>query len=146
MARCRDPQLQVGDNYTYLFNLRSNICKSWRWNTHFNFKNSDLIGKWTRLTVVVLYVWMANLSWFFLFAKQWGSVIQWSSAHSASLRTDNPDLSGSISDLAGCGSLWLCRWSFSKCWFPQCCLCCCTYTLYGIRYSPFAEGVSCVHV
>ena len=24
-----DPQLQVGENYSYLFNSRSNICKSW---------------------------------------------------------------------------------------------------------------------
>ena len=134
----------MGDNYSYLFNLRSNICKSWRWDTHFNFKNSDLIGQWTRLkSTIVLCVLRVKILWFFVFAKQWGSVIQWSSDHSASLRTDNPDLSGSISDLAGRGSLWLCRWSvpsFSKCWFPHCCLCYCTYTLCGRLYSPFAEG------
>ena len=27
VSRCRDPQLQVGENYWYLFNLRPNICK-----------------------------------------------------------------------------------------------------------------------
>ena len=27
-SRYRDPQLQVGENYSYLFNLRTIICKS----------------------------------------------------------------------------------------------------------------------
>ena len=27
VSRYRDPQLQVGENYTYLFDLRSNISK-----------------------------------------------------------------------------------------------------------------------
>ena len=27
VSRYRDPHLQVGDNYSYLFNLRQNICK-----------------------------------------------------------------------------------------------------------------------
>ena len=31
----RDPQLQVGENYSYLFDLRPNICKSWCLNTQF---------------------------------------------------------------------------------------------------------------
>ena len=29
VSRYRDPQLQVGENYSYPFNLRPNICKSW---------------------------------------------------------------------------------------------------------------------
>ena len=29
VGRYSDPQLQVGENYSYLFNLRPNICKSW---------------------------------------------------------------------------------------------------------------------
>ena len=28
VSRYRDPQLQVGENYSYLLNLRPNICKS----------------------------------------------------------------------------------------------------------------------
>ena len=28
VSRYRDSQLQVGANYSYLFNLRTNICKS----------------------------------------------------------------------------------------------------------------------
>ena len=27
VSRYRDPQLQVGENYSYLFSLRQNICK-----------------------------------------------------------------------------------------------------------------------
>ena len=34
-SRYRDPQLQVGENYSYLFNSRPNICKYLRLNTHF---------------------------------------------------------------------------------------------------------------
>ena len=30
VARYRDPQLQVGENYTHLFDFRPNICKSSR--------------------------------------------------------------------------------------------------------------------
>ena len=29
MSRFRDTQLQVGENYSYLFNLRTSIRKSW---------------------------------------------------------------------------------------------------------------------
>ena len=35
VSRYRDPQLQVGENYLYLFNLIPNICKSWCLNAHF---------------------------------------------------------------------------------------------------------------
>ena len=28
VSRCRDPQLQVGEKYSHLLNLRPNICKS----------------------------------------------------------------------------------------------------------------------
>ena len=28
VSHYRDPQLQVGGNYSYLFDLRTNICKS----------------------------------------------------------------------------------------------------------------------
>ena len=30
-----DPQIQVGENYSFLFNLRSNLCKSYCVNKHF---------------------------------------------------------------------------------------------------------------
>ena len=35
VARYRDPQLQVGENYSYLFNFSSNIYRSWCLSTHF---------------------------------------------------------------------------------------------------------------
>ena len=43
VSRYRDPQLQVGENYSYLFNLSTNICKSWCLNMNFITNNSDLI-------------------------------------------------------------------------------------------------------
>ena len=35
VSRYRDPQLQVGENHSYFFNLRQHICKSCCLNTHF---------------------------------------------------------------------------------------------------------------
>ena len=35
VSRYRDPQLQVGENDSCLFNLGHNICKSWCLYTHF---------------------------------------------------------------------------------------------------------------
>ena len=32
--RYRDPQIQVSENYLYLFNLKPNICNSYCLNTH----------------------------------------------------------------------------------------------------------------
>ena len=40
----RDPQLQVGENYSYLFNLRLYICKSCCLNAHLIPINNDLIS------------------------------------------------------------------------------------------------------
>ena len=40
----RDPQLQVGENYSYLFNLRPKICKSWcstLWNLNLPLSSSS---------------------------------------------------------------------------------------------------------
>ena len=45
VSRYRDPQLQVAENYLYLFNLRPNICKAWCLNTHFIPNKNDLIGQ-----------------------------------------------------------------------------------------------------
>ena len=42
VSRYRDPQLQVGENYTYLFNLGPNICKYWCLGTYFIPNNSGL--------------------------------------------------------------------------------------------------------
>ena len=42
VSRYRDPQLQVDENYSYLFILRQNICKSECLNTHFVPSSSDL--------------------------------------------------------------------------------------------------------
>ena len=44
VSRYRDPQLQVGENYSCLFNLMPNICKSWCLSTHSIPNTSDLIG------------------------------------------------------------------------------------------------------
>ena len=41
---CLEQQLQVNEKYSYLLNLRPNICKSWIANTRFIANNSDLIG------------------------------------------------------------------------------------------------------
>ena len=41
----RDPQLQVVEDFSYLFSLKSNICKSWYLSPHLILNNSDLIGE-----------------------------------------------------------------------------------------------------
>ena len=43
VARYRDPQIQVAENYSYLFNMGTHICKSWYLDTHFIPNNSDLV-------------------------------------------------------------------------------------------------------
>ena len=45
MSRYRDPQPQVVENYSYLFNLRPTIYKSWWLNTDFLPNNSDLFNR-----------------------------------------------------------------------------------------------------
>ena len=44
VSRYRDPQFQVAENDSYLFNLKPNICKSWCLDTHFAPNNNDLSG------------------------------------------------------------------------------------------------------
>ena len=44
VSRYRDPQLQVGENYSYLFSLGAHICKTWCFNTHFVPNDIDLMG------------------------------------------------------------------------------------------------------
>ena len=44
VSRYRDTQPQVVENYSYLFNLRPNICNSYCLNPHFVPDNSDVIG------------------------------------------------------------------------------------------------------
>ena len=39
---CRNPQLQMAEKYSYLFNLSTNICKSRFLDTHF-INNSDFV-------------------------------------------------------------------------------------------------------
>ena len=41
----RDPQLQVVEDYSYLFSLKPNICKSWYLSLHLILNSSDLIGE-----------------------------------------------------------------------------------------------------
>ena len=45
VSRYRDPQPQVVENYSYLFNLRANIKKCRRLNSHSITSNSDLLAK-----------------------------------------------------------------------------------------------------
>ena len=45
VSRYRDPQPQVAENYSYLFDLNTNICKFCCLNSHFIPYNSDTIGK-----------------------------------------------------------------------------------------------------
>ena len=49
-SRCRDPQPQVVENYSYLFNLRPNICKFCCLNSHFipNKKWIHRLIKWIK--------------------------------------------------------------------------------------------------
>ena len=42
-SRYRDPQLQVAEKYSYLFNFRPNICKSWWLDAYFIPYNTDLV-------------------------------------------------------------------------------------------------------
>ena len=42
MSRYRDPQHQVAENYSYLFNLSTNIYNAWHLDTHVILNNSDL--------------------------------------------------------------------------------------------------------
>ena len=44
VSRYRDPQLQVGENYSHLFKLILNISKYWSVNTHLAPDKGDLIG------------------------------------------------------------------------------------------------------
>ena len=39
VSRYRDLQLQVAEHYSYLFNLSTNICKSWCLDTHFIYNS-----------------------------------------------------------------------------------------------------------
>ena len=43
VSRYRDPQLQVAENYSYLFDLCTNICKFSCSHTHFILNNSHLV-------------------------------------------------------------------------------------------------------
>ena len=43
-SRYRDPQPKVLENYSYLFNLRPHIYKSWCLSSHFIPNNSVLIS------------------------------------------------------------------------------------------------------
>ena len=44
VSRYRDPQLQVAENYSYLFNLSPNIYKSFCLDTRIFSNNSDLVN------------------------------------------------------------------------------------------------------
>ena len=44
VSRYREPQLPMGENYSYLFNLGPNIWESSCWNAYFVLNYSDFIG------------------------------------------------------------------------------------------------------
>ena len=44
VSRYRDPQLQSAEKYSYLFNFRPNICKSWYSNAKFSPNINELIS------------------------------------------------------------------------------------------------------
>ena len=46
MSRYRDPQLEVGGIYSYLFNLGTNIGQFRDLDTHFVPNDSDLVGSY----------------------------------------------------------------------------------------------------
>ena len=56
VPRYCDPQFQVGENYSYFFNLRYIFCKFWCLNTLFLPNINDLIDKYNRfkMTIVVI--------------------------------------------------------------------------------------------
>ena len=54
LSNYRDPQLQVGENYSYSLNLSPNICKSWYLNTHYIPKNCNLHCETNRLITTMV--------------------------------------------------------------------------------------------
>ena len=52
VSRYRDPQPQVVENYSYLFNLRPNIYKSYCLNSYFIHNICDLIDSKTTIIVI----------------------------------------------------------------------------------------------
>ena len=61
LYRYRDSQLQLGENYSYLFNLSPNICKSWYLNTQW-FER--LIKQWF-LALEASRVFISSRSWIY---------------------------------------------------------------------------------
>ena len=45
VSRYRNPQLQVAENYLYLFNLSTNFSQNLCLDTHFSSNNSDLVDR-----------------------------------------------------------------------------------------------------
>ena len=56
VPRYRDLQLQVGENYSYLFNLRYIFCKFWCLNTLFLPNINDLINKYNRFKMTIVLI------------------------------------------------------------------------------------------
>ena len=56
MSRYRDPQPQVVENYSYLFNLRPNIYKYCWLNNHLIPNNSDLIVLMKRIKMSIVVI------------------------------------------------------------------------------------------
>ena len=56
VSRYRDPQIQVGENYSYLFNLDTNIYKLCCSDTHFAPNNMNLVGWYNRLKTTIVVI------------------------------------------------------------------------------------------
>ena len=53
VSRYRDPQQQVGENYSYLFILRPNICESLCLSTHFFLNDNWFIRVKNGLKLII---------------------------------------------------------------------------------------------
>ena len=72
LSRYHEPQLHLGDNYSYLVTLWQHIFKSWCLASHFVPSNSDLIYKLIKQIKndnslfdfwFNLFMWLINISW-----------------------------------------------------------------------------------
>ena len=63
VSRYRDPQLQLTENYSYLFNFSTNICKSWWWDTHFIPNYNDLVHQQNKLKSTIIAISRIRVNW-----------------------------------------------------------------------------------
>ena len=74
VSRYRDHQLQVGENYKYVFNWSRNICKSWCLDTHLIPQNSDLVNQSNRLKTTIVVIRGIRVMMFIFSGEIWTRV------------------------------------------------------------------------